>query len=83
MLDRQNIDKTVGVSVDHDILLRVISATLFSYFEHFREHSRIAQEASLHLPKSHTKAITRVPQIVTYMIVGERNGEQRLPLVEP
>jgi len=41
---------------------------------------------ALHLPKSHTEAITSVPQIVTYTVREkgmEYKGEQRLALVEP
>jgi len=37
---------------------------------------------ALHLPKSHTEAIMRVPQIVTYMVAsGERDEEQRKTMV--
>jgi len=50
---------------------------------------RIRQEApllALHLLKSHTEAITRIPQIVTYEVREKRMeyiGEQRWALVEP
>ena len=58
---------------------------LFEYlaihFECLAKHSkqRIMQEApllALHLPKSHTKAITHVPQIVTY-VVREKGMEYK------
>ena len=41
---------------------------------------------ALHLPKSHTEAITHVPQIITYAVKEkgmEYKGEQREALVEP
>ena len=40
----------------------------------------------LHLPKSHTKAITRVLPIVTHAVLEKKiecKGEQRWVLVEP
>ena len=40
----------------------------------------------LHLPKSHTKAITRVLPIVTHAVLEKKiecKGEQRWALVEP
>jgi len=32
---------------------------------------------ALHLPKSRTEAITRVPQVVTYMAIGEKEWKTK------
>ena len=68
------IDWKVGVSPSHDASL----CFTFNRFEHIGQQ-RIAHDVTLlvlHLPKSHTEAITRIPKNVTY--AGKRNGVQKV-----
>ena len=68
------IDWKVGVSPSHGESLRFT----FNYFEHIGQQ-KIAHDVTLlvlHLPKSYTEAITRIPQNVTH--AGKRNGVQKV-----
>jgi len=60
----------VGVSPKHGVSLCFVSLPALRMFGYYYKQ-RVMQEVSLlalHLPKSHTKAIMRVPQIVTYAV---------------
>ena len=74
------IDIEVGVLPSHSVSLHFI---LLPALRKFGNHSkqRIMLKAlllALHISETHTEAITRVPQIVTYAVAkGESKGEQR------
>jgi len=68
------IDWKVDVSPSHGESLRFP----FNYFKHIGQQ-KIAHDVTLlvlHLPKSHTEAITCIPQNVTH--AGKRNGVQKV-----
>ena len=72
------IDIKVGVSPLHSVSLRFVFLPGFRMFG-YHSKQRITLQApllALHLPKSHTEAITRVPQIVTY-VVREKGMEYK------
>ena len=72
------IDIKVCVSPQHSVSLHFV---LFPGLKMFGYHSKqkITLQVpllALHLPKSHTEAITRIPQIVTY-VVREKGMEYK------